>query len=52
MGVNSRHGLVSIRPRIVYIDVRSSVTQSGLADVVVVAAHGAVVVAQGALIAS
>ena len=49
--VNSRHGLVSIRPRIVYIDVRSSVTQSGLADVVV-AAHGAVVVAQGALIAS
>ena len=27
-GVNSRHGLVSIGPRIVYIDIRSSVTMN------------------------
>ena len=45
--IATRHGLGSVRPRIVYIDVRSTMTQSGLEDVVVVVvAHGDVVVAQ------
>ena len=45
--IATRHGLGSVRPRIVYIDVRSTMTQSGLEDVVVVVAHGDVVVAHG-----
>ena len=43
MTVNSRYGLVPLRPELVYIMFGRSVTRPGLADVVV--AHVAVVVA-------
>ena len=44
--VNSRYGLVPVRPELVYIMFGRSVTRPGLGDVVVVVAHVAVVVAQ------
>ena len=43
--VNPRYGLVLVRPEIVYIIFGRSVTRPGLADVVIVVAHVAVVVA-------
>ena len=44
--VNPRYGLVLVRPEIVYIIFGRSVTRPGLADVVDVVAHIAVVVAK------
>ena len=43
--VNSRYGLVPLRPELVYIMFGRSVSRAGLGDVVVVVAHVAVVVA-------